>query len=96
MAESQHKSIAKLYKRKQVESASPAQLIVMLYDAALDQLGKAELAMEDTTPRRIEKYHNALIACQNIITELISSLDLEKGGEIATNLFNLYDYMIYL
>ena len=89
MSDKSQKNVARHYKKKQVESASPLKLIIMLYDAALDQLNKASLALEDESPNRIEKYHNALIAAQNIITELIASLDMEAGGEVAKNLFKL-------
>ena len=95
MAEQKGENVARIYKQKQIESATPGQLVVLLYDAAVDHLNKAESALGEEGVGRIEKYHNALITCQNIITELIVALDLEKGGEIASNLFNLYDYMIY-
>ena len=89
------KEIAKFYKRKQIESATPGQLVLLLYDGAIDFLNRAEAALLLKTPDRFEKYHNSLISCQNIITELIASLDLERGGEIANNLFRLYDFMNY-
>jgi len=84
---------AKRYKKRQVESATPGQLVVLLYEGAVDHLNRAELAYQETGPERIEKFHNHLIACQNIITELTVSLDMEKGGDIAKNLFRLYDYI---
>jgi flagellar protein FliS len=87
------RQIAREYKKKQIESASPGQLIVMLYDGAIDHLNKALLAMEETGPHRIEKFHNHLITAQNIITELTVALDVEKGGDIAKNLFRLYEFM---
>lgn len=84
---------AKQYKRKQIESATPGQLVVLLYDGAIDYLNRAELELDAKDPGKIERFHNNLIACQNIITELLVSLDMEKGGEIAQNLFRLYEYM---
>ena len=87
--------VAKHYKRKQVESATPGQLIVMLYDAAIENLTKAEMALEDTKPESIEAYHNNLINAQDIITELMTSLDMDQGGDIAKNLYKLYDFMHY-
>lgn len=87
------RQIAREYKKKQIESASPGQLIVMLYDGAIDHLNKALLALADKGPQRIEKFHNHLITAQNIITELTVALDLEKGGDIAANLFKLYEFM---
>jgi flagellar protein FliS len=89
------KDVAKFYKKKQVESATPGQLVILLYDAAIDNINKGEAALKETGPGRFEKYHNALIMAQNAVTELTVSLDLEKGGDIAQNLLRLYDYMTY-
>lgn len=90
----QNKNIANRYKRSQIESATPVQLVVMLYDAAIDSLKKAlQIQEEDDSPDGIEKFHNQLIRCQNIITELTVSLDMDRGEEIAKNLFRLYEYM---
>jgi len=88
-----YQDAAKCYKRRQIESATPGQLVILLYEGAIDHLNRAELAYKETGPERIEKFHNSLIACQNIITELTVSLDMEKGGDIAKNLFRLYDYL---
>jgi len=89
----EQEDVAKKYKRGQVESATPGQLIILLYDGAIDYLKRAENALEKSGPECIEKFHNNLIAAQKIIAELTASLDMEKGGEIAENLFRLYDYM---
>ncbi len=88
---------ARAYKRLQIESASPGQLVVLLYDGAIEYLNRAEIAFTITIRglEWIEKFHNNLISCQNILTELIVSLDMQKGGEVATNLFRLYEYMHY-
>jgi len=40
--------------------------------------------------RQLDKVHNSLIKTQDIITELMASLDFERGGEIARNLMSLY------
>ncbi|NCF70150.1 MAG: flagellar export chaperone FliS [Chlamydiales bacterium] len=84
---------SKTYKKQQIESASPGELVVLLYDGAIDYLTKAQNALSSDGLDRIEKFHNNLISCQNIINELTASLDMEKGGDIAKNLFRLYDFM---
>lgn len=89
----QQKAIAQEYKRKQIETAKPGELIVMLYDAALDSLKRSKEALQIQGPERIEAFHNALVKAQNIVTELLVALDLEKGGEVAKNLFRLYEFM---
>lgn len=92
---SKQKSVANFYKKKQIESATPMQLVLLLYDGAIDNLYKAEQAIESDKSEALETFHNHLVNCQNIITELTVALDMEKGGEIATKLFQLYDYMNY-
>ena len=74
-----------------VESASPYKLIQMLLDGAIAKLraAQAALARKDIA-RKCENLNWSLA----IIEGLKSSLDLEKGGEIAANLNALYDYMM--
>ena len=91
----QSPSVAKLYKKKQIESASPMQLVLLLYNGAIDHLNKSEQGMKKGTPEGKEEFRAGVTGTQNIITELAVSLDMEKGGEIAKQLFQLYDYMSY-
>lgn len=83
---------AKQYQKQQVETASPEELLILMYDGAIRFLNVARKAMEE---KNIEKSHNNLIRAQHIITELMASLDMEIGGEVAQNLFRLYDYLHY-
>lgn len=77
------------YRQTQVKTASAGRLIVMMYDEVLKQLQNAKNELEADKPR-LDTAHNAIVKAQDIITELMVSLDFEKGGEIAQNLFNLY------
>jgi flagellar protein FliS len=78
------------YLETAVETASPARLIVMLYDGAIRFINEATYAMQQ---RDYETQNTKLQRAQKILAELISSLDFDKGGEIAENLFRLYTYM---
>jgi flagellar protein FliS len=81
------------YRETRVKTASPGQLLVMLYDEAVKQCDiAAGLFGEEGKPRpdSIERINAALGKVQDIITELMASLDFEAGGEIAQNLFSLY------
>jgi flagellar protein FliS len=78
------------YLETAVETASPARLIVMLYDGAIRFINEAAYAMQQ---RDYETQNTKLQRAQKILAELISSLDFNKGGEIAENLFRLYTYM---
>ncbi|HHL2561503.1 TPA: flagellar export chaperone FliS [Yersinia enterocolitica] len=74
-----------------VMSASPHQLIVMLFDGAQSALVRARILM---TQGDIPAKGAALSKAINIINNGLSAgLDMEKGGELAENLSALYDYM---
>jgi flagellar protein FliS len=77
------------YRRTQVQSATPLELVTMLYDGALRFLDSARTAIEQ---RNIAARRNALSRVLAIISELQSTLNLEHGGEIAASLDRLYNY----
>ncbi len=74
-----------------VASASPHQLIAMLYDGALTALANAKGCI---VRKDVEGRAKALNKANAIVLGLRDFLDLEKGGEIAENLNRLYDYII--
>jgi flagellar protein FliS len=85
------------YRETRVKTASQGQLIIMLYDEAvrqldtgLDLLGRNLPEKKD--PGSIERISRAILKTQEIITELMVSLDFDQGGEIAKNLFALYTW----
>ncbi|AEF81757.1 flagellar export chaperone FliS [Leadbettera azotonutricia] len=85
------------YRETRVKTASQGQLIIMLYDEAvkhldrgLELLGMNEAAKKD--PGKIEQVNKSILKAQEIITELMVSLDFEQGGDIAKNLFSLYTW----
>lgn len=73
-----------------VDSASPHQLINMLFDGACARLKKAQGCI---THGDIEGRTEAITATVSIISGLQASLDHEQGGELAENLEALYDYI---
>lgn len=64
-------------------------LILMLYEGALRFLEKAGKAL---TSKNDAEVGGNIIKAQNILTELMVSLDMSKG-DVAKNLYSLYDYM---
>jgi flagellar protein FliS len=81
------------YKETGVKTASQGKLIVLLYQEAVKQLGKALTYFgtdDQIEPGDIEKLNNCIVKTQEILTELMISLDMDKGGEIAKNLMALY------
>jgi flagellar secretion chaperone FliS len=79
------------YRQTKVKTASQGRLIVMLYDEALKQLDIANEEMKKPQ-KKLDKVHNCIVKTQEVITELMASLDFEKGGDIANNLYNLYRF----
>lgn len=69
----------------------------MLYDEAVRQLNLAIEMLEskdkdDKFTGKIEPLGKAVMKAEEIITELMVSLDFEQGDEIAKNLFSLYSW----
>lgn len=79
----------KAYRETNIRTASQGKLIVMLYDEAIRQLDIAIQELGNKT-RQLDIVHNAIVKAQDIVTELMVSLDFEKGGEIAKSLLGLY------
>jgi len=77
------------YKETHIKTASGGKLILMIYNEAVRQLDIALEAIENKN-NKLENASNSIIKAQDLITELIVSLDFEKGGEIANSLFSLY------
>lgn len=77
------------YRETRITTANQGELIVMLYDGAINQLKSAVEWMREGH-FKYDRINNALGKAQDIITELTTSLNMEAGGEIASNLMKLY------
>jgi flagellar protein FliS len=69
----------------------------MLYNEAVKRLDSALDLLERNNsgkkhPDRIEQISKSILKAQEIVTELMVSLDFDQGGEIARNLFALYTW----
>ena len=78
------------YKKASVNTLDQNKLIIMLYDGAIKN---ATFAVDYMNEGDIEKVHNCLVKTKNIVTELMATLNLDQGGEIAKNLQSLYSFM---
>ncbi|SBW09819.1 Flagellar protein FliS [uncultured delta proteobacterium] len=80
---------AKMYLETQVTTTSQGQILIMLYDGAIKFLNQAKerMAARDYAGKGI-LISNAI----DVINELASSLNAEKGGDLAANLNQLYFY----
>src|SRR5687767_979528 len=85
---------ARTYRANAVLTASPGQLVLMLYDGALKAMALARQGFENPAddPRRIEVINHQLLKAQAILTELQNGLNMEVGGEFAQTMHRLYDY----
>ena len=77
------------YRRQDILTASATDLVVMLYDALKKNIimGRRGIAKND-----IEASHKHLIKSQEIVTELINSLDMNY--QISEELLKLYEFML--
>jgi flagellar secretion chaperone FliS len=77
------------YRQTEAQSRTPLELVVMLYDGSLRfmNLAREAIVRSDIPARR-----DALSRALAIVSELQSTLDLERGGEIAASLDQLYAF----
>lgn len=79
------------YREMEILSASPGRLVVMMFDHLMVQFERARIAMER---QDIELQTTSICKARAIVSELLATLDFEKGGEIAAQLSALYTFML--
>ena len=79
------------YQENKIEGSSQGEMIILLYEGAIKFMYEAINFIE---VKNIQNAHDKIIKVQRIINELMITLDFEAGGEIATNLYNLYDFVM--
>lgn len=82
---------AKNYKQQQITTATPGQILIMLYEGAILNVKKASAAIDSGDLAEKGKY---IGKTHDIINELSVSLNFEVGGEIAKELERLYNFMV--
>ncbi len=82
----------KMYNKTQVATSNPGTLLLMLYGGAIQFLKKAREAIN---AKDLEASNNNIIRAEAIIVELMTSLNMEVGGEISRNLYSIYDYLYH-
>ncbi len=78
------------YQQMQVLGSDPRQLVVLLCQALVRYLARTEEAIK---ARDYATKSRAICRAQGILSELICSLDLEIGGELAKDLRRLYAHL---
>jgi flagellar protein FliS len=78
-----------IYQQNAVQTASPERLLLMLYDGAIRFMNQAKAYLEKG---ELQQVHNNLIKAQDIIRELMVTLNMDY--EISHQLLPLYDYYL--
>jgi flagellar protein FliS len=78
------------YQQQSAMTASPGELTLMLYEGCVKFLKQSRLFMEE---HQFDKASNASIRAQDIISELMATLDMSY--DISNNLYSLYDFILY-
>ena len=79
------------YQTQQIMTASPARLVVMLFEKAISCLNEAIRAIEAGD---IETRWKANSRAMEIVNHLLTTLDMDKGGDIAKNLDQIYRFIL--
>lgn len=79
------------YKNNSVNFASKEQLLLMLVEGAVKF---AKIARQAIIDNDIKKAHENIIKAENIYYELMTSLDVNAGGEWAVSLMKVYDFIV--
>jgi flagellar secretion chaperone FliS len=78
------------YTRTEVQSGTPLQLVVKLYDTAIVSIIKAR---DGLTRGDLQAKREGMSRGMAVVAELQNSLDLERGGPLAAQLDSLYSYV---
>src|SRR5262245_33794413 len=82
---------ASRYRQDEVLTASPARLVVIMYDHLIANLRRAQLAASN---ENIEQYAESLNRVRDTVMELLVTIDSERGGDIARQLRWLYTFIL--
>jgi flagellar protein FliS len=91
MSYSNYAQAASAYKEREVLTASPARLVVIVYDHVIANLQRARVARDAKRP---DVQVEAIGRARDGIMELLVTLDVERGGDIARNLQSLYSFIL--
>jgi flagellar secretion chaperone FliS len=84
---------AQAYRSITTQTASPGQLVLMLFDGALKFLERARAGFQMQDPLEFNRtIHNNVVRSQAILGELNACLDMDAGGELSRTLRRLYVY----
>jgi flagellar protein FliS len=82
---------AAAYRQREVAAATPGRLLVMVYDHVLANLARATVAHNN---KLLEARVEAIAKARDGVSELLATLDMEKGGAISVQLRALYAFVL--
>ena len=86
------------YREMEFHAASPERLVVIVFEQLVVNLERARIMMERRDLREtkdLEVRVTSLRRARSLVGELLATLDFEKGGRIAVQLADLYQYILY-
>ncbi|WP_445436037.1 flagellar export chaperone FliS [Candidatus Borreliella tachyglossi] len=82
-----------IYKKTQINTSSPLSILVMLYEKAIQDLEIAKEFYQKEDSKSIVQADEKVYHAQDILIELMSTLNFEDGGDISNNLFSIYSFL---
>ncbi len=79
------------YKQASVMTATPGQILIMLYEAAIKHTKRA---IEGIEKNDLKLKAHGIGKAHDIVNELLNSLNYEVGGQVARELEKLYNYSV--
>jgi flagellar protein FliS len=79
------------YHETNIMTADPMRLVILCYEGAIDSLKRAK---ERFITKDFESKARAITKANDIINELMESLDFERGGDVAKSLGAMYNYTL--
>ena len=76
------------YRETQIKTASKGKLVVLLYDGLIRFL---DIALENLPKKRYDLVNENLLKAQDIVSELMMSLNFE-AGDISNKLLSIYSF----
>lgn len=74
-----------------ISTSSPGQLVLMMYDGALQAVNQAIQCMAEKDIAGQSKY---ILKAQDIVNELSLALDMNQGGQVSKTLEQLYQFVL--
>lgn len=80
------------YQNTQIKTASPAQLVVLLYEGAIQRIRKGQMLLEE--PDRNVDASTEVLRAMNIVSELFGCLNPKYSPELSKQLSEIYAYVL--